>query len=145
MNRGLSRRGVVAAHAAAFAAKPVHVAIAASRDKIALARWAERQAAVERLRGLSAAYSAAAAKRPAWAAAGLDRIDQDGNPCGDLVSWPLDTRISSPVRRLVSSFTIRASILRAVIENSGGWRSIPQSRRSHGAELQCAGRPDRLL
>jgi len=96
MNRGLSRRGVVAALAAAFAAKPVHVAIAASRDKIALARWAERQAAVERLRGLSAAYGAAAAKLPAWAAAGLDRIDQDGNPCGDLVSWPLDTSITPP-------------------------------------------------
>jgi hypothetical protein len=96
MNSGLSRRGVVAAIAAAFAAPPVHVAVAAPPDTIELARWAERQAAVEHLRSLSAAYDAAAAKLPAWAQPGHRSIDQDGNPCGYVCNWPMDETVLPP-------------------------------------------------
>jgi len=108
MNSGLSRRGVVAALAAAFAATPVKVALASSPDTIALARWAERQTAVELLNGLSAAYDAARAKLPAWAAPGLDRIDQDGNACGIEVNWPLDPSVTPPP--FFGARTVRPSI-----------------------------------
>ena len=49
-----------------------------------------RQASVDLLARLSAEYDTAKARLLAWAQAGLDRIDQDGNPCGDLVNWPLE-------------------------------------------------------
>ena len=94
MNSGLSRRGVVAAIAAAFAAPPVQIALATSPDTIALARWSERQTHVERLRGLSAAYDAAKAKLPAWAQPGHRSIDQDGNPYGEVCNWPLDETVT---------------------------------------------------
>ena len=96
MNSGLSRRGVVAAIAAAFAAPPVQIALATSPDTIALARWSERQTHVERLRGLSAAYDAAKAKLPAWAQPGHRSIDQDGNPYGEVCNWPLDETVTPP-------------------------------------------------
>jgi hypothetical protein len=64
-------------------------------------RWIEsaravRQTHVKRLRDLSAAYTEANAKLPAWAQPGLDRIDQDGNACGDFVNWPLDASVTPP-------------------------------------------------
>jgi hypothetical protein len=65
-------------------------------DTTALRLWVERQASIERLNELTAAYRAARANLPAWAAAGLDRIDQDGNACGDYVGWPLDTSVTPP-------------------------------------------------
>jgi hypothetical protein len=67
-------------------------------DTTALRLWTERQANVERLNELTAAYCVARANLPAWAAAGLDRIDQDGNACGDYVDWPLDTSVTPPPR-----------------------------------------------
>ncbi|SHH62785.1 hypothetical protein [Bradyrhizobium erythrophlei] len=89
----LSRRGALGA-LAAFTAAPA-IALPVPADK-ANALWADRQTHVKRLRDLSAAHTEANAKMPAWAQPGLDRIDQDGNPCGDLVSWPLDTSITPP-------------------------------------------------
>jgi hypothetical protein len=84
-----------AAAAAPAIALPA-IALPSPVDATAQRLWAERQVAVERLRGLSATYDAASAKLPAWALPGLDRIDQDGNLCGDLVGWPLDTSITPP-------------------------------------------------
>jgi sRNA-binding protein len=83
---GMSRRGALGA-LAAFTAAPA-IALPAPADA-ANALWAERQSLVERLAQLSAEYSAAYEKLPAWAMAGPERIDADGNPCGDLSSWPL--------------------------------------------------------
>jgi hypothetical protein len=77
-------------------ARPVKVALASSPDTIALARWSERQTAVERLNDLTAAYREAHAKLPAWAAPGLGRIDQDGNACDVEVNWPLDPTVTPP-------------------------------------------------
>jgi hypothetical protein len=130
MNSGLSRRGVVAALAAALAAPPVQIALASSPDTIALARWSERQTAVERLRNLSAAYDTAAAKLPAWAQPGPDRIDQDGNPCGDPVGWPLDTSITPPplgwrvVRPSISECKEQFDFQVRVFGASGKYREI---------------------
>jgi hypothetical protein len=89
----LSRRGALGALIALTAAPAI--ALPATADK-ANALWADRQTHIKRIRDLSAAYAEASAKLPAWAATGLDRIDQDGNPCGDLVGWPLDTSITPP-------------------------------------------------
>jgi hypothetical protein len=48
------------------------------------------------LRNLSAAYEKASAKLPAWALPGHRSIDQDGNPCDYICSWPLDENIPPP-------------------------------------------------
>jgi hypothetical protein len=72
------------------------IALPSSQDTTALCLWAERQINVERLCVLTRAYDAASAKLPAWAQPGLDRIDQDGRPCGTLVNWPLDASITPP-------------------------------------------------
>jgi hypothetical protein len=90
----LSRLGALGALVALTAAPAI--ALPATADTTAQARWAERQTAVERLNELTAAYHAARAKLPAWAAPGLDRIDQDGNACGNVVEWPLDSDITPP-------------------------------------------------
>ena len=82
--------------AAPFAASPNKVAIASSPSATALARWAARQTAVERLRGVTSASRKAKAKLPAWVIPGLDRIDQCGNACGDYVGWPLDRSVTPP-------------------------------------------------
>jgi hypothetical protein len=83
-----------AAAAPAFALPAIASPVPA--DTTALRLWAERQASVERLNELTTAYCAARANLPAWAAPGLDRIDQDGNACGDYVGWPLDTSVTPP-------------------------------------------------
>jgi hypothetical protein len=45
---------------------------------------------------LSAAYTEAHAKLPAWARPGHRSIDQDGNPCGEICNWPLDETVTLP-------------------------------------------------
>ena len=72
------------------------IAPPASADTTALRLWAERQSHVERLRHLSAAYAEAQAKLPAWAKPGHRSIDHDGNPCGEVCSWPLDETVTPP-------------------------------------------------
>jgi hypothetical protein len=89
----LSRRGALAA-LAAFSAAPA-IALPPSVDQ-ANDLWADRQANVDLLARLSADYDTAKAKLPAWAHPGLDRIDQNGTPCGDLVNWPLDPTVTPP-------------------------------------------------
>jgi hypothetical protein len=91
--RNLSRRGALGA-LAAFTAAPA-IALPAPADT-ANALWADRQASVERLSLLSAAFDAASAKLPAWAQPGPERIDPDGNACGPIVNWPLDPSITPP-------------------------------------------------
>src|ERR1700722_10280826 len=82
----LSRRGALGALFVLSTAPAI--ALPAPADA-ANALWAERQKCVERLAQLSAEYSAAYDKLPAWAMAGPERIDADGNACGEISSWPL--------------------------------------------------------
>jgi hypothetical protein len=89
----LSRRGALGA-LAAFTAAPA-IALPALADT-ANVLWAERQRHVERLARLSAQYSAAYDKLPAWAMAGPERIDADGNACGEISSWPLIENVAPP-------------------------------------------------
>jgi hypothetical protein len=63
---------------------------------LALTRWAERQVLVERLRAIHREIEDARAKLPAWANYGFNRIDQNGQPCGAYVGWPLNTEIIPP-------------------------------------------------
>jgi len=91
--RNLSRRGALCA-LATFTAAPA-IALPAPADT-ATALWADRQASVERLNGLSAAYDAASAKLPAWAHPGPERIDADGNACGEISNWPLIENVTPP-------------------------------------------------
>ena len=84
-----------AAAAAPAIALPA-IASPAPADTTALSLWAQRQAAVERLRELSAAYTEANCKMPAWALPGHRSIDQDGNPCGGVCNWPLDETVIPP-------------------------------------------------
>jgi hypothetical protein len=92
-NSKISRRGALGA-LAAFTAAPA-IALPAPADT-ANALWAERQSLVERLAQLSTEYWAAHDKLPAWAMAGPERIDADGNPCGDISSWPLVEDLTPP-------------------------------------------------
>jgi hypothetical protein len=90
---GLSRRGALGA-LVAFTAAPA-IALPVPADT-ANALWAERQNQVERLARLSAEYSAAYDKLPDWAMAGPERIDADGNACGEISSWPLIEDVAPP-------------------------------------------------
>lgn len=92
----ITRRGAVAAIAAAVAAPAIAAPVAglqSSADATAARLWAERQAAVDRLRAASEAYDEASAKLPAWAQSGPRMIDRDGHPCGDNSGWPLDASV----------------------------------------------------
>jgi hypothetical protein len=89
----LSRRGALGALIALTTAPAI--ALPAPADK-ANDLWAHRQASVDLLARLSADYDTAKAKLPEWAQPGLDRIDQSGNACGDLVNWPLDPTVTPP-------------------------------------------------
>jgi hypothetical protein len=86
----LSRRGALAA----FTAAPA-IALPAPADTANIL-WAERQKHVERLACLAKEYDAAHAKLPAWAVAGPERLDANGNLCGDIVAWPLAEDLTPP-------------------------------------------------
>jgi hypothetical protein len=89
----LTRRGALGAFVALTAAPAIAHVPSADR---ANALWAERQIQVERLAWLSVEYDAAAAKLPEWATSGFDRIDADGNPCGEIRAWPLIEDLTPP-------------------------------------------------
>jgi hypothetical protein len=90
---GMSRRGALGA-LAAFTAAPA-IALPAPVDA-ANALWAERQKHVVRLLQLSHEYNAAHDKLPAWAMSGPERLDANGNFCGDNVAWPLVEDLTPP-------------------------------------------------
>ena len=81
MTTNLSRRGALGA-LVAFTTAPA-IALPAPADPTN-ALWAERQNHVERLAQLCAEYSVAHDELPAWALPGLDRIDANGDFCGEL-------------------------------------------------------------
>jgi hypothetical protein len=89
----LSRRGALAA-LAAFTAAPT-IALPAPVDA-ANPLWAERQKHVERLSLLSDEYSVAHDELPAWAKSGPERLDANGNFCGEIVAWPLVEDLTPP-------------------------------------------------
>jgi len=89
----ISRRGALSA-LAAFTAAPA-IALPAPVDA-ANALWAERQKHVVRLLQLSHEYNAAHDKLPAWAMSGPERLDANGNFCGNDVSWPLVEDLTPP-------------------------------------------------
>lgn len=82
----ITRRGALCA--LATVASGPSVAFPAPSVDAANIRWAERQFQIEQLRRLATAYDVAAAKLPAWAAPGPERIDAEGNFCGTIVAWP---------------------------------------------------------
>jgi hypothetical protein len=90
---GMSRRGALGA-LAAFTAAPA-IALPAPVDA-ANALWAERQKHVVRLLQLSHEYNAAHDKLPAWAMSGPERLDANGNFCGNNVAWPLVEDLTPP-------------------------------------------------
>jgi hypothetical protein len=101
----ISRRGALSALAAFTAASSISLPAIADNaadvlldpktnvDLLARFLWIERQTAVEQLFRVQAEYDKASEKLPAWAKPGFDRIDQNGNPCGKEMGWPLDTSI----------------------------------------------------
>jgi hypothetical protein len=89
----ISRRGALSA-LAAFTAAPA-IALPAPVDA-ANVLWAERQKHVERLAHLSNEYNAAHDKLPAWAMSGPERLDANGNFCGNNVAWPLVEDLTPP-------------------------------------------------
>jgi hypothetical protein len=89
----ISRRGALSA-LAAFTAAPA-IALPAPVDA-ANVLWAERQKHVDRLLQLSREYDAAHEKLPAWAMSGPERLDANGNFCGDHVAWPLVEDLTPP-------------------------------------------------
>jgi hypothetical protein len=103
----LSRRGALGA-LVAFTATPA-IALPVPADA-ANALWAERQKHVERMAQLCAEYEAAEDKLPAWAKPGLDRIDADGNFCGQIWGWPLVEDLTPP---RVGERIVRSSIRQA--------------------------------
>jgi hypothetical protein len=127
--RNFSRRGALGAFAA-FTAAPA-IALPAPADT-ANALWAERQNLVERLAQLSAQYSAAHDKLPAWAMAGPERIDVDGNPCGDISNWPLVENVAAPHmgERIVRPSTWQA---KEHFEFAVAFGSTPKFRQSRRA------------
>ena len=92
----LSRRGALGALGAlaAFTAAPT-IALPTPVDA-ANVLWEERQKHVDRLLQLSREYDAAHENLPAWAASGLERLDANGNFCGDIVAWPLVEDLTPP-------------------------------------------------
>ena len=103
----LSRRGALGA-LAAFTAAPA-IALPAPADT-ANALWAERQKHVERIALLCAEYNAADDKLPAWAKPGPERIDVNGNFCGEIRAWPLVEELTLP---RVGERIVRPSIYQA--------------------------------
>jgi hypothetical protein len=105
----ISRRGALSALAAFTAAPSISLPAIADNaadvslepktnvDLLARFLWIERQSAIERLFRVQAEYDKASEKLPAWAKSGFDRIDQNGNPCGKEMGWPLDTSIKPPL------------------------------------------------
>jgi hypothetical protein len=93
MASNLSRWGALS-FLAAFTAAPA-IALPALAD-IANDLWAERQKHVERIALLCAEYNAADEKLPAWAKPGPERIDVNGNFCGNTVGWPLMENLTLP-------------------------------------------------
>jgi hypothetical protein len=91
--QNLSRRGALGA-LAAFTTAPA-IALPPPADK-ANALWADRQVSVDNLLQLSLAYDKARSQLPAWAMAGPERIDADGNACGEISSWPLIEDVAPP-------------------------------------------------
>jgi hypothetical protein len=79
---------------AAFTAAPA-IALPPPADK-ANALWADRQVSVDSLLQLSLAYDTAHSQLPAWVMAGPERIDADGNACGEISSWPLIENVAPP-------------------------------------------------
>lgn len=82
----MTRRGAL--FALATAASAPAIALQAPHVDAANIHWAERQFRVDQLARLVTAYDAAAANLPAWAASGPERIDAEGNLCGQVVAWP---------------------------------------------------------
>lgn len=68
-------------------------------DAGTLTLWADRQAAVDRLRAASDAHREASDKLPAWAKPGHRMIDWEGKPYGDEVGWPLDETVKPSPRK----------------------------------------------
>jgi hypothetical protein len=89
----LSRRGILGA-LAVFTAAPA-IALPAPVDA-ANVLWAERQKQVNLLLHLSREYDAGNDKLPAWAVSGPERLDANGNFCGDIVAWPLVEDLTPP-------------------------------------------------
>ena len=89
----ISRRGALGALAALTSAPTI--ALPAPVDA-ANTLWAERQKQVGRLLQLSREYDAAHDKLPAWAISGPERLDSNGNFCGDIVAWPLVEDLTPP-------------------------------------------------
>jgi hypothetical protein len=102
-----SRRGFFGV-IAAFTAAPA-IALPAPVDA-ANVLWAERQRHVDRLQLLSHDYDAAHAKLPAWAISGPERLDANGNFCGDHVAWPLIEDLTPPS---IGERIVRPSIYQA--------------------------------
>jgi hypothetical protein len=89
----ISRRGMLGA-LAIFTTAPA-IALPAPVDA-ANALWLERQKQVDLLLQLSREYDAANDKLPAWAASGPERLDSNGNFCGDESAWPLMEDLTPP-------------------------------------------------
>jgi hypothetical protein len=89
----LSRRGVLGALAAFTSAPAIAVPVPVDAANVL---WAERQKNVDRLLHLSREYDAAHDKLPAWAISGPERLDANGNFCGDHVAWPLAEDLTPP-------------------------------------------------
>jgi hypothetical protein len=107
MASNLSRRGALS-FLAAFTAAPA-IALPTPADT-ANALWAERQKHVERIALLCAEYNAADDKLPAWAKPGPERIDVNGNFCGEIRGWPLAEDLTPPS---VGERIVRPSIYQA--------------------------------
>jgi hypothetical protein len=130
MSSNLSRRGALGA-LAAFTAAPA-IALPAPADT-ANVLWAERQKHVERIALLCAEYSAASDKLPAWALPGPERIDVNGNFCGEIRAWPLAEDLTLP---RVGERIVRPSIYQEkehfefVMRLSGSTPAFRKSRRA---------------
>jgi hypothetical protein len=107
MASNLSRRSALSV-LAAFTAAPA-IALPAPADTTNVL-WAERQKHVERISLLCAEYSVASDKLPAWALPGPERIDANGNFCGELRAWPLVEDLAPPS---VGERIVRPSIQQA--------------------------------
>jgi len=103
----ISRRGALGA-LAAFTAAPA-TALPTPADT-ANVLWAERQTRVDRLAQLCAEYNAADDRLPAWAKSGPERLDANGNFCGNIVAWPLVEDLTPPS---VGERIVRPSIYQA--------------------------------
>ena len=132
MTTNLSRRGALGA-LVAFTTAPA-IALPAPADPTN-ALWAERQNHVERLAQLCAEYSVAHDKLPAWALPGLERIDANGDFCGELRAWPLVEDLTPPS---VGERIVRPSVHQA--KKTSNLRSGCSARRprfGRAAERPC--------